>query len=153
MRKKLCLSFMIGLIVLNLMVLSPASAAVGIELPSTNFDDMSLTVKCTGLTVGTTYYVVSSPDSWTTNTTQITFIASSDSFVGFFSVDTPADKSLEVGVGTAADAIQAAQTGSVQYPDDDDVVNSDAIQNFITVVFGIVLPVLILAGIMKLGKK
>lgn len=133
-----------------LMAISPASAAVELDVTKTAFDDMSLVVHIKGLTDGTTYYLTSSPDAYTTNTTEVTWVADSSGENTFFiSTSTPSDKTLELAVSTTENSGATSDNVVVYYPDDDDVVNSDAIVNYIILVALIVIPVLLVAGIMR----
>lgn len=127
MKKKLVLMSVAMLFML--FAIAPASAAVELEVTKTAFDDFSLSVHVKGLTDGTTYYLWTSPDEGTTNTTQVDWIAdSSGENTFFFSVSTPADKTLEVYVGTTENGA-AADSATVYYPDDDDNSLGDSIES------------------------
>ena len=139
-----------GLLLLTMfMAAQPVSAARSLEVTSTAFDNMSITVTAKGLIVGVIYNISTSPDAGTTYTEEVAFTASETSHTFYFSVATPSTKILYVSLGNDTAAATWEATANVYFPDDDDVINSDALVDFIITIVVIVLPVLIVRRLMR----
>lgn len=120
----------------------------GFNVSQTAFDDFSIVVHCFDLEEGNVYNIISSPDEGTTNTTEVDWKAGSDGEDTFyFSCTTPADKTLEIYLKDTTDAESEYQT--VYFPDDDDVLNSDSMTNYVILVALIVIPILLVKGLMR----
>jgi hypothetical protein len=119
--------FVIGLFLITILAMGiqPGQATAGavgeLDVTSTSFDDFSLTVTAKDLTDGSAYYITSSPDEGTTNTTEYgTAAVDGDKIVIHFSVSTPADKTLEIYLSGAENSGVTIDTAVVYYPDEDD---------------------------------
>lgn len=131
-------------------VMATEGTSGSLEVTEVAFDDMSVTVRAYDLTEDSDYAIISSPDGFTTNTTEVNFTASSTSHTFFFSTSgvTLTGKTIEYCL-TGKIGQESFAAAVVYFPDTDDVVNSDALIDFIITIVVIVLPVLIVRRLMR----
>lgn len=126
---------------------APAHDVETLDASKVAFDDFSITVHVENQEANS-YKITSSPDEGTTNTTEVEWTGEAGGENTFyFSVSTPADKTLEIYLSDLTDHTESLDI--VYYPDDDDIVNQDSITNYIILVALIVIPVLLVKGIMR----
>jgi len=129
-----------------------AGTAGSLDVPSTAFDGMSICVRAYGLTDGSTYGITISGDEGTTNDTDFDWLAGGTEDTFFFSVTTPTDKSLEIYLSAVAGTGGTLDSEVIYFPDEDDIINVDSIIDYILLIVILVLPVLIVAGVIKQFK-